>query len=227
MRSAELEKHIRTLARQHKVRIIWTTKRSDPDHNRAHLEDRWIRISHIRTKIHYCLALHEIGHFGSKTRSHPQLFQEAAAWAWAKEHALLWTKPMQVALVKGLRSYLNAAHVDQTSNRPNLLKYPPKDHPFWTFLQREPDVRKMLKEVNPAWLNPNEIAVPWATVLSHPDRPRCSNCAYWNHVAQLETNDTREKLIYGNCIHRHRPLGVEMTPAGALCGVSYERKVLR
>lgn len=225
IRIATLEKHIRSLARQHKIRIQWTTPKH-PDHESANHEERHILIGRIRTKHHYAVALHEIGHLATRSRHQPALYQEGIAWAWAKAHALTWTPAMQKSMVVGLRTYLADALRQLPFNRPNSLKLPPRSHPFWEFLQGEPEVRRLLKQTTPEWLSKDLITTPWSTILNHPERPRCSNCGYWKQIAKLPTNDTREKLTYGACLHIHRPLGVEMTPAGALCGVSYERKLL-
>lgn len=225
IRIVELEKHVRKLAREHGVKIRWTTKKH-PDHESANHNDRCILIGRIRTKHHYAVALHEIGHLATKSRHLPILYQEGVAWAWAKERALVWTPTMQRSMICGLRTYLTDALRQQPFNRPSNLKLPPRSHPFWEFLKQEPEVRRLLKRRTPPWLSKELIATPWATILNHPERPRCSNCGYWKQVAKLPTNDTSEKLTYGACVHIHRPLGVEMTPAGALCGVSYERKLL-
>ena len=129
---------------------------------------------------------------------------------------------MERTMVSGLRTYLEQAAVEHRHNVPGALRLPPVDHPFWTPLRKFPETRSLLRRA-PTWLRKDYPAVPWGEVLAHEDRPRCENCEFWRHVATYNTGDTPEKRAWGECCHKLRPLGVEMTPGGALCGSSWLR----
>jgi hypothetical protein len=70
--------------------------------------NRTVLIEPVRDEPTYAVAIHEIAHHRAK-RSSRTLRSEVAAWAWAKEHALVWTEACQQRMVKALGSYAAAA----------------------------------------------------------------------------------------------------------------------
>ena len=208
-----MKTHIKKLCRKHRIKLTFHDGDKTGDWS---FWDNRICVRHITTKARYAVALHEIGHLVTGTKSHPRLYQEGAAWAWAREHALCWTPSMQREMLTGLRSYLDAFAADFDQALPGQLRSPPRTHPFWQLLKDEPLVQELLRKRLPYWFNPDLLAIPWGTVLSHPEHPRCANCAYWRQLT--------EKV--GECVHRDQPLGVEFTPKGALCGTRWVRSPL-
>jgi hypothetical protein len=69
---------------------------------------RTVLIEPVRDESSYAVAIHEIAHHRAK-RSPRTLRSEVAAWAWAKEHALVWTEACQQRMAKALGSYAAAA----------------------------------------------------------------------------------------------------------------------
>ena len=131
---------------------------------------------------------------------------------------------MQRTMVRGLLTYLDEAYAQYKFCLPKPLKLPPASHFFWKPLRRYPQARYLLKRA-PAWLNKSLPTVPWGDVLAHEDRPRCTNCEFWRHIETCSVgSETPEKLSWGECCHKKRPLGTEMTPGGALCGTSWMRR---
>lgn len=210
----DLFAHVRALCTTHRIRLKF--HKGDRTEDVCSLKENWIRIRRITNRARYAVALHEIGHLCSKTLSHPRLYQEGAAWAWAREHALCWTPSMERTMLTGLRSYLDAFAADFEQALPGQLRAPPRTHPFWQLLKNEPKVRELFAKTAPFWFHPNLLAIPWGAVLSHPERPRCANCAYWRHLTEN----------IGECLHKDQPLGVEFTPKGALCGTRWVRSPL-
>lgn len=191
--------------------------------DRAYLDSRTIVVAPIRTRTSYANALHEIGHLVTRTKTKPMLFQEGAAWQWARDNALCWTPGMQRTMLRGLRTYLDIALSEHEQLVRGLI-LPPRNHPFWTLQAEVPEVRALLSEKLPQWLHPAAPAVPWQQVLSHPGRPRCDNCAFWQPFVQFDEKAPREKRTLGVCHHKTLPLGSEHTPGGAFCGTFWIRK---
>jgi len=213
---ARLRLHVNATCAANGIKITFTGK------NNANHDTKTIDIRPVKSRQRYAIALHEIGHLLSRSARKPRLFQEGEAWQWARDNALEWTPVMQRALLDGLHSYLQEAYGEYLHGLRKPFKLPPPDHFFWKYLKRTPQARYLLK-IPPPWLHPETHAVPWGEVLAHEDRPRCQNCAFWNFAASTP-NDTTEKTLFGFCNHRARPLGVELTPGGALCGVSWLRR---
>lgn len=216
-----LAAHLQELGQKHHIQIEYHSGLNEE--SKADLDANHISVQTITTRARYAIALHEVGHLVTKTKTHPRLFQEGAAWAWARQHALCWTPSMQRAMIVGLLSYFDALCADRDQALSGQLRAPPRTHPFWVLLNEEPVVRNLLSKKLPHWINPDLVTIPWGNVLNHPERPRCSNCAYWRHLAALDSATTRDKLDMGECVHKLRPLGTEMTPSGALCAKSWVR----
>lgn len=216
----QLAAHVRKLCRQHGIRLQFDDKSPE----KAFFVERRVQTKTVRSKASYAVALHEIGHLVSKTASRPSLFQEGAAWQWARTEALCWTPSMTRAMLKSLGGYAHAGISDNDRCQPRLYRLPPRSHPFWTLQAEVPAVRKLLEQHVPHWLDQELVAVPWGAILSHTDRPKCSNCAFWRHAVEFESADTRSKLDWGVCVQPARPLGTDLTPSGALCGSSWIRR---
>lgn len=218
----ELKTHLRQLCRQHGIR--YRTHNDEPFSNdRARIDTRTIYVAPIRNRASYANALHEIGHFASRTISHPSLFREGAAWYWARQNALCWTPAMQRTMLRGLRTYLDIA-LSEHHQLVSGLRLPPREHPFWTLQAEVPAVKELLEKQLPRWAHPESATVPWSAILSHPDRPRCENCAFWKPVVQFDGSAPPEKRTLGVCHHRVIPLGAETTPGGAFCGRFWIRR---
>lgn len=85
--------HLRRLAAEHRVKLHATQARWDSE---AHMGTRQAFVPRqLRAPVDYLVALHEIGHIvsplarrliGNRQYQH-EVAAEAAAWAWAVEHA--------------------------------------------------------------------------------------------------------------------------------------------
>lgn len=218
----KLRTHLRQLCRQH--RIKYRTHNDEPfTHDRAELDTKTIYVAPIRNRAAYANALHEIGHLVTRTASKPSLYQEGAAWQWARDNALCWTPAMERSMLRGLKTYLDIALSEHEQLVPGL-RAPPRDHPFWTLQAEVPEVRALLSKKHPDWLHPEAATIPWSRVLSHSERPRCENCTFWNPFVQFDQKTPREKRSLGTCHHREIPLGSENTPGGAFCGAFWIRR---
>lgn len=215
-----LEGHLKSLCRTH--RIKWKVHQGGNKLSAADLKNRVIHTSKIRGYVTYAVALHEVGHLLSKSLSKPRLYQEGEAWDWAMKNALVWNRQMQCTMVRGLSSYLKIAYVDHQRGLPNLMRLPPREHPFWKHLVNLPEAKELLSKP-PPWLSPDFPTIPWANLLHHPARPRCANCTFWRHTVSYDRAATPEKRSIGECLHKAVPLGTETTPGGALCGSSWMR----
>jgi hypothetical protein len=72
---------------------------------------RKIEIKEIKSNVTYAYALHELGHLlGTRqSKANSELEQEAAAWKYAREHAIEWTNGMEKVLQDCLEGYLKYA----------------------------------------------------------------------------------------------------------------------
>lgn len=91
MNQAAADKHLSSLAREHRILIQW--RRRSWHHFEAHVGERMVFIGLPSSPIRYFSALHEMGHIASPVSA--QLDQdgyrvaaEAAAWEWAFENAM-------------------------------------------------------------------------------------------------------------------------------------------
>jgi len=220
----KLAAHVRSLIRTHKLKVRWLSP-EDSVHDSGIFE-KCILLKHIKSPGAYAVAMHEIGHILSKSMHQPTLFKEALAWQWAKANALHWSAPMQRALVVGLRSHVQLALADYEQALPRQIKLPPEGHIFWALAKDLPETKALLRLSRAVWLAKHLPVVPWGDVLAHPQRPRCSNCQFWNPAVAYaaEPRLIKEKREWGFCLHEATPLGVEMTPGGALCGTSWLAK---
>jgi hypothetical protein len=113
---AELAAHAEQLARE--LKIAW--KVIDYRSFTAYPETRRIVAPAICTELDYAGVLHEIGHNESVDaerhgksfthdflglRSHCNTAGEAAAWTWARKHALVWTSAMEQEKLRCLATY--------------------------------------------------------------------------------------------------------------------------
>lgn len=207
--------HVDQLIKQHGLKVQWLSKGVSilevvVDHNKVlHL----LPVVNART---YAIAMHEIGHVVTRTLHQPSLCKEAAAWAWAKTHALSWTASMQTAMRVGLRSYLVRALADCQQLKASQMLVPPKDHVFWELVGDIPEAQKLLAIGSAPWLAKHLAVIPWGNVLAHPNRPRCATCFFWKPAIQL-SEGPKNKRDWGVCRHKLTPLGSEITPGGALC----------
>jgi len=213
--------HIRALLKQHRLRVRWLDDDAPLTDSVTCLDDRILHIRRVRSVVTYAIALHEIGHHCSQSKSKPRIEQEACAWAWAKQHARRWTPSMQATMLRGLKSYLQMALTDYGRAVPRQLRLPPRGSPLWTLAADLPETKALLALDVPSWLHPLLPVIPWGNVLSHAQRPRCSNCAFWRHTVTYDRGETEEKKSFGECAHRLHPLGTDITPGGALCGTAW------
>jgi hypothetical protein len=212
-------RHVEELVKKHRLKVKWIPL-DRGYHNAEVTEDRVLHLYPVKSARTYAIAMHEIGHVVTRTLHQPVLFKEAAAWQWAKENALEWTKLMQQMLVIGLRSHVQRADVDYQQNKPRQMALPPPEHVFWELAKEIPEAQKLLEGGRARWLAKHLPVVPWGNVLSHPKRPRCETCYFWKSAVALP-GAVKEKRAWGICRHKDTPLGIEMTPGGALCGSSW------
>lgn len=215
----KLAEHVRQICRERGIRIKPALRGS-----LGNAHGKTILIRSVTNEASYAIALHEIGHTIVGYRK-PILLQEAEAWDHAKRLALRWTPTMQRACLEGLLSYVARAHDAYRRGVPTKLKLPPLDHVFWQLVQGTKEGDALHQFGTADWLHPTLAVVPWGSVLSHPARPRCSNCEYWSPLARIEGEQLEEKQQLGLCLHRSVPLGVETTPGGALCGSAWTSAV--
>src|SRR5262245_45929361 len=87
-----LTHHVGALCDKHDISLEWN-KRGDAW---GGLDLMTISIPPIKSPVTYGIALHEIGHIlGRHQTSKVRLVRERWAWAWAKQHALIWTPGME------------------------------------------------------------------------------------------------------------------------------------
>lgn len=97
---------------------------------------RYVSIAPVRGIVTYYVALHELGHVVGRGRSAPKLEQEANAWQWAIEHAIVPPSPgVRKMIRRCLRNY-HARHVRMAQRR--YVRFPPSEHSFWTLAGIEP-----------------------------------------------------------------------------------------
>lgn len=201
-----LAKHIRDTARSNAVKIKkYVRLQGDPRTLQAYSndEERWIEIPAVKSRVSYAIALHELGHILGPWQDRSLIEREAGAWKWARAHALVWSKAMDVTMHKGLQSYLDVALLESRNLSKKPIKLPDSDHYFWSCLPP--------MSPSPAWLDHKLHVVPWRDVFSHPDRPRCELCIFWSRL---------KDSVAGMCEHPAKRLG-HLTPKEAFCG-SYQ-----
>ena len=84
----------------------------------------WPGADETEQAVAYATVLHEIGHvYDSVVYSdgyrHNPMPAECAAWQWAIDHAIVWTKPMQTWLIKCLCSYVSRCPTESNADRAN------------------------------------------------------------------------------------------------------------
>lgn len=92
--------HVEFLLTTHSIAVEWRATSG----GRAWRRNRKVRIAPIKTAISYAVALHEIGHVLGRNPP-ARLDKEAAAWDWARKHALTWTPVMEKKMQRCLDSY--------------------------------------------------------------------------------------------------------------------------
>lgn len=103
---------------------------------RAHPGERSISIAPVTGVVSYYVALHEIGHIVCRGRSAPKLEQEANAWQWAIDNAIVEPSPaVRKGIARRLRSY-HSRHVRQA--RTAYRRFPPAEHVFWKLADLKP-----------------------------------------------------------------------------------------
>jgi hypothetical protein len=119
----QLDQHIQRLCHQHDIEIIERRSRGGWARKRG----RAISIKPVKTERTYIIALHEIGHIIGPNRSGRRLEQEAAAWDFVVEHAIVPLSDGSYAfMLRCLDSYLRrAAHWRRR------MVIPAKGHRFW------------------------------------------------------------------------------------------------
>jgi hypothetical protein len=105
---AEMQEHVAGLLasmdRPDDALIVHTVKRTRQARAAREINEIWN--TEVRSKITYAVVLHEIGHMrGSHQRSRDLLTRERDAWRWAKDHALVWTRVMEVRCQSSLAWY--------------------------------------------------------------------------------------------------------------------------
>lgn len=211
--------HVAELIKTHKIKVKWLPKEAEILEVRVD-PDRVLHLYPVTNARMYSLALHEIGHLVTRTLHQPVLFKEAAAWKWAKTHALRWTASMQVVLRIGLRSHIRRALADCQQLKSAQMLVPAKDHVFWELAAEIPEAQELLASGSAPWLAKHLSVIPWGNVLAHPQRPRCETCYFWKPAIQL-TEGQKTKRDWGVCRHKATPLGSEMTPSGSLCAENW------
>ena len=98
---ALLRQHVALLCDRHRIELRQSTIA------KASHVDRFIAVPPVVDPRTYAIALHEIGHLVIGPYC-GQLIDEAAAWTWVRDHALLWTPTMETTLSRSLASYLVA-----------------------------------------------------------------------------------------------------------------------
>lgn len=208
--------HVSQLLKLHGLKVQWLPKGANILEVVVD-QDKVLHLLPVVNARTYAIAMHEIGHVVSRTLHQPSLWKEAAAWAWAKTHALRWTASMQTAMRVGLRSYVVRALADCQQIKASQMHVPPKDHVFWTLVGDMPEAQQLLASGTAFWLSAKLAVIPWGSVLSHPQRPRCETCYFWKPAIQLPEGSKN----WGVCRHKDTPLGVEMTPGGSLCAQNW------
>jgi hypothetical protein len=89
----ELEQHFLRLCADEEVDVQWCDSPSKALALSGELE--FIRAPRIRSEIAYAVAMHELGHIKSDSRSTERIERERAAWDWARRNAMLWTRRME------------------------------------------------------------------------------------------------------------------------------------
>ncbi len=95
----DLASHVQTLCSDNRITLEY--RRSG---GRAWRRTRRVSIAPVRSAITYAVALHEIGHILGRSPTR-RLDREAAAWMWARQHAIQWTPAMDSKMKSCLDSY--------------------------------------------------------------------------------------------------------------------------
>lgn len=119
-----LAEHVAELAEKHKIIV---KRRKDRSNSLAYFQLREIHIPPIRGEKSYFTALHEIGHLVTKANYRKGvLHDEARAWQWALEAALIKPRSPTLRYIDFcLSSYLVTRQLDELP-KPNDI--------FWTTL---------------------------------------------------------------------------------------------
>lgn len=216
-KSQKLDKHFRSLAKKHGIKVKrWTKEKFEDEDYRglggyAERETKTIWVPKIQSRVSYTIAMHELGHAVGPWQYGSVLMREAGAWKWAKENCLQWGNIEERTMHKGMVSYYMSAmteHLEGRLKRP--IKFPPKDHFFWECLPELPE--------RPDWLSDDKPVIPWKDVMDHPQRPKCATCRHW----QPHHDDKDTGIEWGNCTAPEEPLGVNpLVPEDALCTRAY------
>lgn len=100
---ALLRAHLAALCDRHRIEIR-TWPRMSIKKCSANFVLRSIEVPPITTPELYAAALHEIAHLcAGPWRG--EAIDELAAWTWTREHALLWTLPMDNLARHSLKTY--------------------------------------------------------------------------------------------------------------------------
>lgn len=119
----DLRQHAHQLAQKHDIALMENERL--PKHyalaSESMLGERAIFMSKITEECTYAVALHEMGHIARRKKFEPGMnflvasqsihgmieliTEEKAAWAWAREHALVWTIGMDCVERFALQSY--------------------------------------------------------------------------------------------------------------------------
>jgi hypothetical protein len=219
MKNQQLEKHLRRLARKHKVKVRrWCAyKHGEPGHRGlgglSNLDLRTIWIPEIRSRASYTVAMHELGHILGPWQGASVLLREAGAWKWARENCLQWGKIEEKTMHRGMVSYYNMAVFENLKGKKRPLAIPPKGHYFWSCLPAT------TPSTGPEWLAPRLAVVPWQRVMAHEERPRCATCTHW----RPHHKDAQKGREWGTCTSPAQPMGATpLTPEDAVCGTDYD-----
>jgi hypothetical protein len=138
MRPTDLDRHVTDLCERHGIRRAYGGRGRAVvvrvKHRDGRIERRLeVHGPHVRGQVSYFVALHEIGHLIGDGRSGRRLEQEAAAWHFALQVALVEpTDTTRRRIGRRLRSYVRWAELRASRRVPPYL--PPAADPFWQLL---------------------------------------------------------------------------------------------
>jgi len=156
--AADFKNHLVSLARDNKIRVAEFSYPDDPPQEGSEIDQVGERyqaqsipdlnlaeIPQIRGPRTYAIALHEFGHLSRPNKDARRLLsgtlgqfkigiydEEAEAWQWAKDHALIWTEEMQHIAVVSLKTYVTNSVTDSNGN----VLYPPENSKIWQWLDK-------------------------------------------------------------------------------------------
>jgi len=112
-----------------------TIRRATNSNIRAIHFNRIIEIDLVMFETDYAAALHEIGHIlGSTVDRSFVIEDEAEAWKWAEENALIWTETMSEFRKEKLLKYINNARNGKKYRGIYPINVPGKDHFVWKYV---------------------------------------------------------------------------------------------